>query len=99
MITQITAADLQTLMASGSPITLIDVRELEEHAQFNIGGLLAPLSELNDHLEKFNSPYPVIVYCKKGIRSVIAIQRLLTKNSALNLINLQGGVEAWKNIL
>jgi rhodanese-related sulfurtransferase len=39
---------------------------------------------------------PVIVYCKKGVRSQIAIQRLEDKFGFNNLINLKGGIDAWK---
>jgi len=38
----------------------------------------------------------VVLYCQKGIRSVIVIQRLQQRNQYKNLINLTGGMEAWK---
>jgi adenylyltransferase/sulfurtransferase len=39
---------------------------------------------------------PVIIYCRKGIRSQIAIQRLEEKFAFTNLFNLQGGLEKWE---
>ncbi|MFM7839571.1 MAG: rhodanese-like domain-containing protein [Chitinophagaceae bacterium] len=36
------------------------------------------------------------MYCKMGIRSHIAIQRLEDKFGFTNLINLKGGLHAWK---
>jgi adenylyltransferase/sulfurtransferase len=48
-----------------------------------------------DHVEKISTNKPVIVYCKKGIRSQIAIQRLEEKFQFSNLINLSGGLDAW----
>ena len=77
---------------------LLDVRELTEHQEFNIGGTLIPLGELMLHTNKIPSDQPVVVYCKKGIRSQIAIQRLEEKLGFTNLINLKGGMDAWKKI-
>ena len=42
----ITATELARLIDSKSDFQLIDVREPEEHAAFNIGGLLIPLNEI-----------------------------------------------------
>jgi rhodanese-related sulfurtransferase len=75
---------------------LIDVREPDEHAEFNIGGQLIPLGEIVQQVEKIATDKPVIIYCRKGIRSQIAIQRLQEKFPFANLINLIGGTEAWK---
>jgi rhodanese-related sulfurtransferase len=78
---------------------LLDVREPSEHSEFNIGGQLAPLDTIIANAEKIPTDKPVIVYCKKGIRSQIAIQRLQEKFGFTNLINLQGGVDAWKKLI
>jgi rhodanese-related sulfurtransferase len=40
---------------------------------------------------------PVVVYCEKGIRSGIVIQRLESLGFQ-NLINLSGGMKAWKSL-
>jgi rhodanese-related sulfurtransferase len=47
-------------------------------------------------VEKIPTDKPVIVYCKRGIRSQIAIQRLQEKFGFTNLINLRGGMDAWE---
>ncbi len=77
---------------------LLDVREQSEHQEFNIGGKLIPLGELMLHSHEIPSDQTVVVYCKKGIRSQIAIQRLEEKLGLNNLINLKGGMDAWKRI-
>ena len=92
---QISAADLQQKIINKEDFQLIDVRELNEHTAFNIGGELMPLSELMEHAEKISHTKPVIVYCKKGIRSQIAIQRLEEKFNFSNLINLRGGIDSF----
>lgn len=92
----ITATELALLMENKNDFQLVDVREPEEHNEFNIGGQLIPLGEIAQKLEKIATDRPVIIYCRKGIRSQVAIQRLQDKFPFTNLINLAGGTEAWK---
>jgi rhodanese-related sulfurtransferase len=92
----ITAIALQQKINDKDNFQLIDVREPDEHAEFNIGGQLIPLGEIVQQVEKIATDKPVIIYCRKGIRSQIAIQRLQEKFPFANLINLIGGTEAWK---
>lgn len=93
----ITPQELKQRMNDGS-LLLIDVREQTEHQEFNIGGKLIPLGELMLHIDEIPPDQTVVVYCKKGIRSQIAIQRLEEKLGLTNLINLKGGMDAWKKI-
>ena len=92
----ITAIALKDKIDSAEDIQLIDVREPEEHAEFNIGGELIPLHEIVQQVTGISTDKPVIIYCRKGIRSQIAIQRLQEKFPFTNLFNLTGGTEAWK---
>lgn len=91
----ISATDLHQKIIQGEQFVLIDVREPFEHQHFNIGGVNIPLSNIFESKEQFNNDDVVIVYCQKGIRSQIAIQRLSDKFGYERLINLQGGVDAW----
>lgn len=92
----ITPEALKKKIDSLESLQLIDVREPAEHTTFNIGGLLVPLGELLEQKDSISRDIPVVVYCKMGIRSQIAIQRLEEKFGFTNLINLQGGIERWK---
>lgn len=92
----ITATVLKQKMESGEDFQLIDVREPDEHDEFNISGELIPLNSIVQQAEKIATDKPVIIYCRKGIRSQIAIQRLQEKFHFTNLISLIGGTEAWK---
>ena len=94
-MTRITPQQLQTRLQE-EKIFLLDVREPFEHADFNIGGHLIPLGNIISMAAHIPKHEPVIVYCKRGIRSQIAIQRLEKKFGFTNLINLEGGMEAWK---
>lgn len=86
----------QLLQQPDHDIQLIDVREPEEHQLFHIGGDLFPLPEIMEHVEEISRTKKVIFYCKMGVRSQIAIQRLQDKYGFTNLVNLRGGMEAWK---
>ncbi|MEO8173539.1 MAG: rhodanese-like domain-containing protein [Sediminibacterium sp.] len=92
---EITPIDLHTLLQQ-EDVHLLDVREPFEHEDFNIGGELIPLGDLISKAADIPKDKPVIVYCKKGIRSQIAIQRLQEKFGFENLVNLKGGIESWK---
>ena len=74
---------------------LVDVREESEHSHLNIGGMLLPLGELMHRKGEIAQNIPVVFYCEKGIRSVIAIQRLESVGFQ-NLYNLTGGMKAWR---
>jgi rhodanese-related sulfurtransferase len=95
---EITSIDLHTLILQQETY-LLDVREFSEHEDFNIGGELIPLGELISRSANIPKDRPVIIYCKKGIRSQIAIQRLEEKFGFTNLINLKGGIDAWKKAI
>jgi adenylyltransferase/sulfurtransferase len=93
---QISAIELRNKLAQGEDLLLLDVREDYEHADFNIGGKLIPLGEVIRKAGEIPKDKLVVVYCRKGIRSQIAIQRLEAKFAFTNLVNLAGGIEDWK---
>lgn len=88
---------LQEWLKKEAPPLLIDVREAYEHEAFSIGGQLMPMSEFMVHAPDIPRDRPVVLYCEKGIRSVIAIQRLEAMGYE-NLYNLTGGMKAWRAV-
>lgn len=78
--------------ANNIDFQLIDVREPIENEQFNIGGVLIPLGEIIQQKNKINPDKKVVFYCKRGIRSQIAIQRLQRHFPDADFYNLQGGI-------
>lgn len=96
-MTAISALELQQKIKSKDDFILIDVREDFEHEHFNIGGNLLPMGTILQNIEHIPTDKPVIFYCEKGIRSVIVIQKLEEKFGYTNLVNLTGGMKAWRN--
>ena len=85
-------SELNQWLAEGKKIQLIDVREADEHEAFNIGGALIPLSKISRWQPWESDSSPVVVYCKRGIRSQIAIQRLAPKFPNVAFYNLENGI-------
>ncbi|MBS1644157.1 MAG: rhodanese-like domain-containing protein [Bacteroidetes bacterium] len=90
---EINVAEIKKWENEDRAFFLLDVREEWEHKRFNIGGTNIPLSELMQQKEQIPKDFPVIIYCEKGIRSQIAIQRLQGIGFQ-NLYNLKNGIAA-----
>ncbi len=94
---QLTPQELKEKLDSNADVLLIDIREDWEREEYNIGGIHIPMGEIPARLADIPKDKEVVLYCEKGIRSTIAIQRLETLGFQ-NLINLSGGMKAWKSI-
>ena len=92
---KITPEELRQWSKDNKSFILIDVRETWEHEHYNIGGRNIPVGEIMLLRNEIPKDEDVIVYCEKGIRSSIVIQRLETIGYH-NLYNLTGGMSAWK---
>lgn len=77
-------------------VFLLDVRSLEEHAAYNIGGKLIPLSELPHRLTELVQHKQIIIYCQTGKRSAQAVNLLNQAN--INCVSLQGGIIQWQKL-
>ncbi len=96
-INNLSVETLHDWQQKGKSFKLIDVREIKE---FNISHLNAesiPISEIENHLDKISREGNVIFYCKTGQRSTKAIRLLQNKYNYSNLLNLKGGILAWRN--
>lgn len=84
--------ELQTWKKEGRNFFLVDVREAHEREAWNIGGLHIPLGELLNRSDELPEEQALVFYCRKGIRSRIALQRLAQKQPELIGYNLSGGI-------
>ncbi|MEZ5017586.1 MAG: rhodanese-like domain-containing protein [Flavipsychrobacter sp.] len=91
----ITPLELKSWIDKDKAFILIDVREQWEHDAYNIGGQLIPVNELTRRISEIPTTGDIVLYCEKGIRSVIAIQKLEIKGLT-NIYNLSGGMKRWK---
>ncbi len=95
----ISVEELKARMDAGEKINLIDVREPEEYAEFNIGGTLIPLGRIQtmqiDEIED-KMDEEIILFCRSGNRSMVACMFLDTMGFK-DTKNLAGGILAWKD--
>ena len=96
----ISVQELKTRLDAGEQLHLIDVREPDEYAAFNIGAKLVPLGQVMsfqvEELEDWKE-HEVIVHCHAGMRSLKAALMLETMGFR-NVKNLAGGMVAWKEL-
>jgi rhodanese-related sulfurtransferase len=94
----ITVEELKSRIDSGENLMIIDVREPDEYAAYNIGATLYPLGKiLNmqlDELDEYKDK-ELIVHCQAGKRSMQACM-VLEQVGFTNVKNVTGGIMAWK---
>lgn len=77
-------------------IVLVDVRETAEYEQEHIpGSVLCPLSVFDAELFPEIPEKTVVLHCAIGKRSAAAAKQLIDSGRA-RVVNLQGGIKAWK---
>lgn len=91
----ITAEELARRKASSEKMNIIDVREIWEHQENNIGGLNIPLGSIPTRLSELQSmkDQELIVYCRTGNRSG-KVKQFLEQQGFSQVRNLLGGIEA-----
>lgn len=95
MIDEISVATLQQKLKNAEDIFLLDVRQVHEHAAYNIQGHLIPLDELQHRMHEIPQDKPIIIYCRSGQRSGVATQ-MLQMHGFKDVKNLAGGMIAWQ---
>lgn len=95
MIDSVTVKELATKLANQDDIFILDVRNPDEYAQFNIGGYLCPLPELMQRLDELPRDKLIVVHCRSGHRSQTAALWLMQAGFT-QVQNLIGGMLAWQ---
>jgi len=92
---RIDAEELAIRLASEDAPLLVDVRQPGEYADGHIEGAVSvPLVQLATDPNAAAGDRPVILQCQTGYRSVLAAS-LLRRAGRLNVMDLEGGFEAW----
>jgi rhodanese-related sulfurtransferase len=94
----ITVEELKQRIEAGEQLSIVDVREPNEHAEFNIGGTLLPVGQImamqTDAIDDLKDK-EVIFYCRSGNRSGQACMVAETMGFT-NVVNVTGGMLAWR---
>jgi rhodanese-related sulfurtransferase len=97
---EITAQELKARLDAGEDIHILDVREPDEYAAYNIGAKLLPLGHvLSMQVEEIEDwkDEEIVVHCHAGKRSMQAGMMLETMGFT-NIKNLTGGMMAWREM-
>ena len=92
---EVSVQELKKMIDENQEFQLIDVREEYEFEAANLNGELIPLSTVIDQKDKVRTDIPVIIHCKSGGRSAVAINALESQFGFTNLHNLKGGILAY----
>lgn len=87
--------ELKAHLDQGAAPLLLDVREPWEYERCHIeGSQLIPMRQIPEATAQLDPTQEIVVICHHGIRSR-QVAYYLEREGFTNLINLEGGVEAW----
>jgi NADPH-dependent 2,4-dienoyl-CoA reductase/sulfur reductase-like enzyme/rhodanese-related sulfurtransferase len=90
----VSAEEARTMLAGGSAAArplLLDVRNLNEFEAGHVKGAMhIPLDEIRFRLDELPGGRPIVVHCRSGFRSHLAL-RILKENGWSDVHNLTGG--------
>lgn len=78
-------------------VTLLDVREEQEHNALKVSpSQFIPLAQLTENISQIPTDKPVVVMCRSGRRSALAVTQL-QKAGFEQVANVKGGILAWQD--
>lgn len=93
---EVSPTDVKRRLDSGETLTLLDVREPEEHQLCEIAGArLIPMRTIPQQLDNLEEmPVPLIVFCHHGVRSLKVVE-WLREQGLTDCLSMAGGIDAW----
>ena len=88
----ISEIDYKNYEAHKSDFNVLDVRTLYEREQYAIESIHIPLDVLIKRIDEIPKDKTLLVYCKTGIRSRIALQSLRENGCQIRMVSLRGGL-------
>lgn len=93
----IAPAELKSRLDRGERPVLLDVREPGEFALARIEGAeLVPMAEVPARLAELDPRAETVVICHHGVRSA-AVAQFLSRSGFENVLNLDGGLDAYSD--
>lgn len=93
----ITVQEVKNRLESGEDFCFIDVREVWEFEEDNLGAQNIPLTEIPNKLDDLADlkQAEIVIHCKSGARASQA-QLYLKQQGFDKVINMTGGIEAFR---
>ncbi|CAG1770168.1 thiosulfate sulfurtransferase [uncultured bacterium] len=94
-IKQLSVIELKTKLEQHDPLLLLDVREPPEFHYAHIpNSVLIPMGNIAQQIDELDKQQTMVVICHHGFRSQ-QVALFLDSMGFNNVLNLQGGVDAW----
>jgi len=93
---EISVEELKRRLDAKEDVFILDVREPHEYQICNLNGHLIPLNDLPKRVNELDPDKEVVVHCKMGGRSAMAVE-FLQKSGFTKAKNLTGGILAWSD--
>jgi rhodanese-related sulfurtransferase len=95
---EVTPLEVKLRIDSGEPVRLIDVREPHEFERAGISSaslipMLSVPAQLQE-IEAMSDEAPLVVFCHRGIRSLIVVSWLRAQGVAA-CQSMSGGIDRW----
>lgn len=95
IVENVTADRMDEWMGSSTPPFVLDVRDVQETRDGLIPtSVNIPLNELRSRIKEVPLAEPIVVYCRSGHRSYLAV-RILRQSGRTAVFNLSGGFLVW----
>ncbi len=92
----ISVTELSQMLSEENDSLLLDVRDPWEFEHCKIAGSInIPLSVISERLEELKQHKDIVVICHHGGRSWQVADFLISQNISENIMNLDGGIDAW----
>lgn len=98
MLKSISPLELKQKLAAQEELLLVDVRDSFEFEEGHLPAINIPMAEMFDNLDKLQKDKPVVFYCRTGLRGKALVYMLSKMYAYENLINLEGGYEAYHSL-
>jgi len=94
----ITPRQLKERLDAGDELELLDVREPWEFGMVRIeGSRLIPMNALPERVSELDPAAETVVICHHGARSA-HVTRALERSGFSNVLNLEGGLDAYSQV-
>jgi adenylyltransferase/sulfurtransferase len=94
-VATISVQEFKRKIDNNEPLFVLDVREPAEYEIAHMeNSTLIPLRDLPERLSEVDRTKPIVAFCHKGVRSVLAVD-LLQDAGFENVSSLDGGIDAW----
>ncbi len=96
---ELSVKDLEEEIKSGKDLFLLDVREVKETQISKLEhSTLIPLGDLPTRIDELDPENNIVVYCRSGARSDLAM-RFLRNAGFKQVRNLLGGINDWAKVI